>query len=964
MEHVSASLKHVFVLAIAILVVIGTAYATGDKPILSTHHSFAAPIQASSFNWTVGVQQIETTAGQTSKVEVKIRNNSAISQTIEIGVSDPSTIPAGWIIQPRQERITVQPNTESDTIEIIITAPSSDPGGTNFTTLIRAANTDVPAETDYLTLSIQTPEPTATPTPKIINYAVKLSVDEDKQEGTPGENVRYELTIENLGDEQGEFDIIINESCHSDIDDCSETISLTSVSLDEGEVRDFNLYVRLPDDAEEGATATTVVRAQSRGNPNVKYDLILTTEVLGPTATPTEEPTDEPIATKTPTPGPICIDYYEEDDSRANARVIDVNVPQPKPDAMREEDYPDDRRSICPPGDEDWLKFGAIKDKIYTIDITDMAEGIDLSLELFDEDGNSLAFNDDFFDREEGDWDNIRPRIQSWQAPADGIYYIRIRDAAGRGGLNRTYTVVVNTESYGPTPVTVNELCLDIFEPDGLPEQASLIVSNERQEERHLCPTGDADWVKFFAKAGKRYFIYTDTGPYRRDDKVNDMQAGADTVMVLTGRDGVQMIDFNDDIPGGNTLDSQIEFNPEVDGFYFVQVKNIGDIGNQFIRYDLTLVLCKPGQTSCGRSYDPTLVSSSGTRPEPTPDFVSNPAPTDTPRPTPTVPAEEFVLDATNTPTPPKEPTATPASDAGERVDENSDDTPFYSTDLGFINEQFWRMWLYSDYPMAQQRVARDWVWGETPLAAATEPYRQAEEGQRLVQYFAKGRMELNNPTVADSPEPSRTGAIEPDDPEGVSFGLLVQDLVNSRIQVGKEDFLSHDQANIVVVGDQDDANAPTYATFQAVQTTPIPDMTGEYALDMLSDRDGNVTLYDGDIPDEDDVALTHYVSQTSHNIPAIFWAFLNQQGEVYANEGYRVGPLFDWERIVGYPMTEPYWVRVRINGEMQDVLVQIFQRRVLAYFPHNPIGQRVTMTDVGRHYYEWRYGIPLSPEP
>src|SRR5690606_32134082 len=94
-----------------------------------------------------------------------------------------------------------------------------------------------------------------------------------------------------------------------------------------------------------------------------------------------------------------------------------------------------------------------------------------------------------------------------------------------------------------------------------------------------------------------------DTRRYRGRNQVNgETQAGADTVIVLTDRDGVSLIDVNDDIPGGNTLDSQIEFIPEVDGFYFVQIKNVGDIGNQFIRYDLTLVLCLPGQTDCGRS--------------------------------------------------------------------------------------------------------------------------------------------------------------------------------------------------------------------------------------------------------------------------------------------------------------------------------------------------------------------------
>ena len=155
------------------------------------------------------------------------------------------------------------------------------------------------------------------------------------------------------------------------------------------------------------------------------------------------------------------------------------------------------------------------------------------------------------------------------------------------------------------------------------------------QEDHRLCPTADADWVTFFGKAGKRYIMFTDTRRYKGKNTVNgETQAGADTVMVLTDRDGVSIIDVNDDIPGGSTLDSQIEFTPSVDGFYYMQIKNVGDIGGQFIRYDLTLLLCLPGQTNCGRT------SAASSQP-------ANPI---TPNPTGT-PDREFDLDRTATPT-------------------------------------------------------------------------------------------------------------------------------------------------------------------------------------------------------------------------------------------------------------------------------------------------------------------------
>jgi hypothetical protein len=340
----------------------------------------------------------------------------------------------------------------------------------------------------------------------------------------------------------------------------------------------------------------------------------------------------------------VCEDLFENDDDRGSARVIDVNLPQPQ--LVRDPEI-DDRRAICPAGDEDWLVFGGIQDKVYTVDVRDVAPGLDLTLEIFDEDGNSIVFNDDFYDRDPAapNPNDIDPRIDSWTAPYTGRYYIRVRDAADRGGVDRTYRIELISESYGPTPQTVIEVCEDMFEPDGLPEQAKLITSNELQEDRRLCPTGDADWVTFFGKQDKRYFAYTDTRPYFNNNPVNDtidVQAGADTVIVLTDRDGVSVLEVNDDIPGGETLDSQIEFVPEVDGFYYLQVKNVGDIGNQFIRYDLVLELCIPGTTNCGRDIS---LSARSVEPVPAP-------PPTTPTFTPTLTDEEFDLDGTATPSP------------------------------------------------------------------------------------------------------------------------------------------------------------------------------------------------------------------------------------------------------------------------------------------------------------------------
>ncbi|MEI7644954.1 MAG: PPC domain-containing protein [Chloroflexales bacterium] len=387
---------------------------------------------------------------------------------------------------------------------------------------------------------------------------------------------------------------------------------------------DFSIKAFVPASAVSGNTLVQTIFANSSDTTNLQLSTFFSVIVGGATPTPTSTLTPTTgVPTVTPTAGPVCKDGFEPDNSPAAARTLDVNTAQ--------------QHAICPANDEDWLVFGGVAGKVYTIDISRQDPGIDLSLELFDKDLNSIAFNDDYYNRDPNNPNpgDTKPRI-TIRIPANGSFYVKVRDAAGRGGVNYIYDIALLDQSYGPTPTMVREICQDLFEPDGLPEQARLITSNEIQEERRLCPAGDADWVTFFGKVGKRYIIYTDTRRYVGTNKVNGQaQAGADTVIVLTDRDGVSLLDVNDDIPGGSTLDSQIEFTPEVDGFYFVQIKNVGDIGNQFIRYDLTLLLCLPGQTDCGRGEATTIA----------------PVRPITPQPTGT-PADEFILDPTNTPRP------------------------------------------------------------------------------------------------------------------------------------------------------------------------------------------------------------------------------------------------------------------------------------------------------------------------
>ncbi len=589
---------------------------------------------------------------------------------------------------------------------------------------------------------------------------------------------------------------------------------------------------------------------------------------------------------------------------------------------------------ICNRGDEDWYKFGALGGKYYTIDITTMDKGLDLALELYDENGKLIDADDDFPRTEDPTQlqQNSRPKIQSFRAPVSGFYYFRVRDTLGLGGANLTYRVVVNGEGYGNlNPPPVASLCNDLYEPDGLPEQASTIKPNDTQKTHRLCPAGDADWIKFFALAGYTYFIYTDS----RDNGAPI--PGADPIMFLFNRDGQTLIDFNNNIIGGTSLDASVTFRPSADGIYFIQIKNVGDIGDIKIVYSLTVKACPPEQLECG---PPDIVKPKPAPGQPLAGVPGSGVGAQQPAPVPQAPPQ--FLDAT-----------VPGAKRSQITLSPSTQTTFEPTTLAntpsvqpvnVSDPAFQQLWQRSDLPIIRQRITRGWLWGPTVRLARTESYAQANGGLRQVMYFDKGRMELNNP------------AGDRKSNWFVSSGLLVQELISGQIQLGTAEYAARGSADLAMVGDINDPNAPTYASLAGL-TGRATDRTGQ-SVDETLNRAGQIGSYTGST--SGDMRFTHFVGETSHNIPAVFWNYLNSSGTVYTSNSYYNDKLFDWVATVGYPLSEPYWTRVRVGGIERDVLVQAFERRVLTYTPDNDPNWRVQLGNVGRHYYLWRYGEEL----
>ncbi|MBA3946993.1 MAG: hypothetical protein H0X37_20825, partial [Herpetosiphonaceae bacterium] len=263
-----------------------------------------------------------------------------------------------------------------------------------------------------------------------------------------------------------------------------------------------------------------------------------------------------------------------------------------------------------------------------------------------------------------------------------------------------------------------------------------------------------------------------------------------------------------------------------------------------------------------------------------------------------------------------------------------------------FASPLFQQVWDRTDRAVRDGVLTtpRSWIWGPQPITgAAQETYSDSTGGSRLVQYFDKSRMELNDPVKGV-----------------VTNGLLVEEMINGQVQTGNQAFRPSVPAEQSVAGDPIEANvtAPTYSSFRTVafptNQAHAPNLVGQVVSAVLA-RDGSVSY--GANYYQYNVVLGSYDSTLGHNVPTIFNTFFQQQGLVYEG-GYHNGQVIDPAFVVGLPLSEPYWAQVKVGGVLKDVLMQAFERRVVTYTPSNPAGFQLEMGNVGQHYLRWRYSI------
>ena len=252
------------------------------------------------------------------------------------------------------------------------------------------------------------------------------------------------------------------------------------------------------------------------------------------------------------------------------------------------------------------------------------------------------------------------------------------------------------------------------------------------------------------------------------------------------------------------------------------------------------------------------------------------------------------------------------------------------------------RTWARTDHPVATGDVERVWLWGPQGLTCAfEEPYADAAGGSRAVQYFDKARMEVTDPDGSGDSE------------WYVTAGLLVVEMVRGELQLGDNTFESRAPAEIAIAGDPDAPGAATYATFAGLLDA-VPLEVGDTVLQRV-DRTGDVTV------DETlagyDVTIARHVAETGHAIAAPFWELMTAEASVWDGVELITAPLVPNPFFAtGLPITEPYWATITVGATERDVLIQVFERRVLTYTPDNLPGWQVEAGNVGQHYFQWRY--------
>ena len=143
-------------------------------------------------------------------------------------------------------------------------------------------------------------------------------------------------------------------------------------------------------------------------------------------------------------------------------------------------------RTLCPVGDEDWIKFTAVAGITYTVAATDLGMHAVPLLSLYKSCGGLSQFG-------------TGSQFQ-WFAPASSVYYIHVRHHDDTYGPLANYKLRI---AAGPGSG-------DNYEPDDTCASARDIPTDGSRQTHLFQGPGDQDWVKFSVEAGDNFAVLAD----------------------------------------------------------------------------------------------------------------------------------------------------------------------------------------------------------------------------------------------------------------------------------------------------------------------------------------------------------------------------------------------------------------------------------------------------------------------
>ncbi|PZR99233.1 MAG: hypothetical protein DLM70_15760 [Chloroflexi bacterium] len=188
-----------------------------------------------------------------------------------------------------------------------------------------------------------------------------------------------------------------------------------------------------------------------------------------------------------------------------------------------------------------------------------------------------------------------------------------------------------------------------------------------------------------------------------------------------------------------------------------------------------------------------------------------------------------------------------------------------------------------------------------------------------------------------------------------ITNGLLANELIAGQLQIGNDAFQSQAPPVISIAGDPDNPG-PTYATLATkaenllAPTSSHIGMTVSATVSAAGDVSETAPTSSADVRKvaNADTIISVYDSVTQHNVPAAFAAYRAKIG---------MG-------VIGYAKSEPFVATFKIAGVQRQVVVQVFERRILTYNAANSDAFKVEMGNIGQHYYSWRYGAASNRPP